>query len=185
MILPSDAALQEAPAGSDAAAGGRKARSEALEQIAYADRVVLNKTDLVEPAEVVALEERISRVNSMARIESTRHGDVDVDFLLGVGGFDLNSIRRSLNALQQEQKAASRGRGLRHDHIKCDHDHGRCVHGSDQSPISLHSDAVTSVSLTQSGDLNLGKVMLLMLLMISAPSLYSLQQIHETAVAVV
>lgn len=42
--------------------------NEALEQIAYADRVVLNKTDLVAEGDLARLEERIRGINSMAEV---------------------------------------------------------------------------------------------------------------------
>ncbi len=42
--------------------------NEALQQIAYADRLVLNKTDLATPAELDDLETRLRDINSLAQV---------------------------------------------------------------------------------------------------------------------
>nr|WP_254658048.1 GTP-binding protein [Pleurocapsa sp. PCC 7327] len=63
---------------------------EAQEQIAFADVVLLNKTDLVTPAELEELERRISAMNAMAKIHRTQNAEVKMDALLGVKAFDLN-----------------------------------------------------------------------------------------------
>jgi G3E family GTPase len=63
--------------------------SECQEQIAFADVIVLNKTDLVPPADVARLEDRIRAMNAMARIHRSQMADVPLDRVLQVGGFDL------------------------------------------------------------------------------------------------
>ena len=63
--------------------------NEALEQVAFADRILLNKTDLVAPAAVDALEARLRGVNGCAQLLRTRHADAPLDFVLGVAAFDL------------------------------------------------------------------------------------------------
>ncbi|CAL5436176.1 unnamed protein product [Camellia sinensis] len=65
--------------------------NEAVEQIAYADRIILNKIDLVTEAELESLTNRIKRINGMAQIKLANYGVVDMDFVLGVGGYDLES----------------------------------------------------------------------------------------------
>jgi G3E family GTPase len=62
---------------------------ECQEQIAFADVVLLNKCDLVTPAQLEDLENRIRRMNSMARIHRTVKSVVGMDKLLDQGGFDL------------------------------------------------------------------------------------------------
>jgi G3E family GTPase len=63
--------------------------SEAQEQIAFADVILLNKTDLVSNAQVVCLEKRIRRMNAFASIVHTQHSHVDIDSVLGIQAFDL------------------------------------------------------------------------------------------------
>jgi G3E family GTPase len=62
---------------------------ECVEQIAFADVIVLNKTDLVTPAELLALEQRVRAVNGMADIHRAVRADVPIERVLDVGGFDL------------------------------------------------------------------------------------------------
>jgi G3E family GTPase len=63
---------------------------EAQEQIAFADVVLLNKTDLVTPEELDQLERRIRDMNALAKIYRTRNAELEVEALLGIGAFDLN-----------------------------------------------------------------------------------------------
>ncbi|MEG4069384.1 GTP-binding protein [Microcoleus sp. Pol11C2] len=63
---------------------------EAQEQIAFADVVLLNKTDLVTEEELAALEKRIRAMNAMAKIYRTHNAELQMDALLGVKAFDLN-----------------------------------------------------------------------------------------------
>ncbi|ARV60677.1 cobalamin biosynthesis protein CobW [Nostocales cyanobacterium HT-58-2] len=63
---------------------------EAQEQIAFADVILLNKTDLVTPEQLDELEKRIRSMNAMAKIYRTRNSEVSMEFLLGVKAFDLN-----------------------------------------------------------------------------------------------
>jgi G3E family GTPase len=62
---------------------------ESVKQLAFADVILLNKTDLVAPAELDALEARIRHINAVARIHRTRNCDLPLDRVLNVGGFNL------------------------------------------------------------------------------------------------
>lgn len=64
--------------------------SEAQEQIAFADVILLNKIDLVSEAELDELERRIRGMNAIAKIHRTLDADVEMDALLGVRAFDLS-----------------------------------------------------------------------------------------------
>ena len=63
---------------------------ESVKQIAFADVILLNKTDLVSPEDLRALEERIRGINAVARLFPTRNCDVPLDRVLRVGGFNLD-----------------------------------------------------------------------------------------------
>ncbi|MEL6776765.1 MAG: GTP-binding protein [Cyanobacteria bacterium J06597_16] len=65
--------------------------SEAQEQIAFADVILLNKTDLVSPAVLQALEKKIRGMNVIATIHHTQNCDIPIDTLLGVQAFDLKN----------------------------------------------------------------------------------------------
>jgi G3E family GTPase len=63
---------------------------EAQKQVAFADVILLNKTDLVTPAELDGLEARIRKMNAVAKICRTQNAAVPLDQVLGVGGFNLS-----------------------------------------------------------------------------------------------
>ena len=63
--------------------------SECKEQIAFADVLVLNKSDLVEPQELDALERRVRGMNAMAKVLRATRADVAMSDVLDIGGFDL------------------------------------------------------------------------------------------------
>ena len=63
---------------------------EAVEQIAFADRILLNKIDLISAEELDILEHRIRQMNAMAKIYRTQNSEVDLDHILGVNAFDLD-----------------------------------------------------------------------------------------------
>ena len=67
-----------------------KGRELALDQIATADMVVLNKIDLVDKIERKALAHFIRKRAPSARILDAIHGAVPLDMVLGVGAYDLS-----------------------------------------------------------------------------------------------
>ncbi len=62
---------------------------EVKKQIAFADVLILNKTDLVTPAELDALEARVRRMNAAAKIHRATNAGVPLSAVLDVGGFQL------------------------------------------------------------------------------------------------
>jgi G3E family GTPase len=63
---------------------------EAKEQIAFADVILLNKTDLVPAADLEKLEARIRSMNAAAKIVRTQNAQASMDTVLNVGGFNLD-----------------------------------------------------------------------------------------------
>ena len=66
--------------------------AEATGQIAFADVIVLNKTDLVTPDELADVERRIREINRFAAIHRAVRGDVPIAALLDQGAFDLDRV---------------------------------------------------------------------------------------------
>ncbi|WP_250469641.1 GTP-binding protein [Caballeronia sp. GAFFF2] len=64
----------------------------AREQIVFADRIIINKTDVAVPAKVAALVEELRQINPTAQIDFANHSAVDVDALLGVRSFSLDNL---------------------------------------------------------------------------------------------
>lgn len=64
--------------------------NESVEQIAFADRIIINKVDLVSTEQLAEVEARVKAINGLAQVVHTTHGKVDLDAVLGVGAFDLS-----------------------------------------------------------------------------------------------
>src|SRR5688572_23654595 len=66
--------------------------NEAVEQVAFADRMLLNKTDLVDEDQLVRVENRLRTINRGADVVRTQNAKVDLDRILDVGAFDLQRV---------------------------------------------------------------------------------------------
>ncbi len=65
---------------------------EAQEQVGFADRILLSKTDLVSEPEQIKLKERLVKMNPRAPIKAVHFGNTPIDDILDIRGFNLNSI---------------------------------------------------------------------------------------------
>jgi len=63
---------------------------EAKDQIAFADVILLNKTDLVTEAERLICEQSIREINRFATLHNSKNADVSIETLFNIGGFDLD-----------------------------------------------------------------------------------------------
>merc|ERR1712008_38237 len=67
--------------------------NEAVEQIAFADRILLNKCDLVDSeAELEEIEKRIHAINEKVPIKRTTNSNVEMDYVMGIKGFSLDNV---------------------------------------------------------------------------------------------
>ncbi len=62
---------------------------ESVKQLAFADVILLNKTDLVTPAELETVEARIRAINAVAKVHPCRDCAVPLDKVIDIGGFKL------------------------------------------------------------------------------------------------
>ncbi|KAL0441663.1 UNVERIFIED_CONTAM: COBW domain-containing protein 1 [Sesamum radiatum] len=134
--------------------------NEAVEQIAYADRIIVNKTDLVREPEVASVVERIRSINRMAQLKRTQYGQVDLDYVLGIGGFDLERIDSAVETDHSEEDHAvhSHEHDHHHDHHHHDHEHDHThEHHDHHSHDHTHDPGVSSVSIVCEGTLDLEK----------------------------
>ncbi|MDP3659299.1 GTP-binding protein [Phenylobacterium sp.] len=129
---------------------------EAVEQIAFADQIILNKTDLVTPAELAAVEASIRRLNPLAPIHRAQRSNVPLDAILGRGGFDLARITE----LEPEFLNPAHGEAghvhdedCEHDH----HDHHEHNHGHDHQDHAAAA-GIRGISLTLDKPINANKV---------------------------
>ncbi|XP_021862376.2 uncharacterized protein [Spinacia oleracea] len=118
--------------------------NECTEQVAYADRIIINKTDLVTEADLEVLTKKIRHINGMAQIQHTKYGVVDIDYVLGVGGYDLDRVESVVRS--DDSDCAS------HEHKK-DHEHHKGHHHD-----HAHDSAVTSVSIVSEGTIDLDEL---------------------------
>ncbi|WP_078120843.1 CobW family GTP-binding protein [Thiosocius teredinicola] len=72
-------------------------------QIAFADIVLLNKSDLVDDSALVGLEDHIRGINKLAGIHRTVQGGLDIELLLGVNAFDLESRAAEMPEFLKEE----------------------------------------------------------------------------------
>ncbi|KKO62193.1 putative GTP-binding protein YjiA [Janthinobacterium sp. KBS0711] len=68
------------------------AHKEAQEQVGFADRILLSKTDLVSKDELAALRQRLVAINGRASIQKVSFGNVPLRDILNIRGFNLNAI---------------------------------------------------------------------------------------------
>lgn len=133
---------------------------EPTAQIAFADVILLNKTDLVTPADLERIEERIRRMNSLAVIHRTRNSEIEPGKI-----FNLHARELTPDFSLPESAAHSHGHG--HDEHTCgpdcDHDHDHHGdhshdHHHDHDHPHRHDDSVTSFYLSDDRPLDLKKV---------------------------
>lgn len=66
--------------------------NEALEQLAFADRVLINKVDLVNEEELLLVEKQIRSINAGASLVRTQMSKVDLDWVLNARAFELSRV---------------------------------------------------------------------------------------------
>jgi len=114
---------------------------EAKNQIAFADVILLNKTDLVEPDALSEVEARIRGINPYAKLHKTERCRIALPEVLGRNAFDLDRI------MEIEPEFLGDGAHHHHDH---DHDHGHGhghAHHHDGGLKHYHDEEMQSVSL--------------------------------------
>jgi len=67
----------------------KNVENEAIEQVAFADVLVINKTDLISAKELVNLKKELRAINSTAKMYETQQSRIDVDKIINIKAFDL------------------------------------------------------------------------------------------------
>ena len=70
------------------------AENEAVEQLVFADKVLLNKADLVEEAYLGEVEKRILDINKNVAITRCVNAEVPIETVLGIGAFSLEEVMK-------------------------------------------------------------------------------------------
>ena len=125
---------------------------EAKNQIAFADVILINKTDLVSPEELREVEARIRGINRYAKVHKTERAMIPLDAVLGRNAFDLDRILDI-----EPEFLESDGHDHHHDH---DHDHGH-DHHHDHAPRGglkhYHDEEMQSIALKSDKPLDADK----------------------------
>ena len=122
---------------------------EAKNQIAFADVILLNKTDLVTPEELRELEARIRGLNPYARLHRTERAKIDISEVLGRNAFDLDRI---LTIEPDFLEGEDHDHDHHHDHG--DHAHGAHHHHHGNGLKHYHDEDMQSVALRTDKALN-------------------------------
>ncbi|MCB1427272.1 MAG: GTP-binding protein, partial [Notoacmeibacter sp.] len=129
---------------------------EAEDQIAFADVVLLNKTDLVSPEELAEVERLVRAINPSARIHRTQRSAIALDSVLDRGAFDLQrALDNDPHFLDHDHPDHECGPHCDHNHghhHHHDHDHGH-DHHHHGDVAAIHDLTVKSVSL-RAGEMN-------------------------------
>ncbi len=116
---------------------------EAKNQIAFADVILLNKTDLVSAEELDEMEARIRGINPWAKIHRTLRSQIPLNEVLGRNAFDLDRILEIEPEFLEED-----GHGGHHDHHHGHgHDHEDHRHDGKPKLKHYHDEDMQSLSL--------------------------------------
>jgi G3E family GTPase len=120
---------------------------EAKNQIAFADVILINKTDLVSGEELSEVEARIRGINPYAKVHRTERAQIPLNEVLGRNAFDLDRILDLEPEFLADDEDHEHPHGHDHDHH---HDHGhehahqhgglKHYHDEDMQSVSLKSD---------------------------------------------
>jgi G3E family GTPase len=147
---------------------------EAKEQIAFADVILLNKTDLVEPQQLDELERRIRTMNVLAKIYRTRNAEIEMNHLLGVQAFDVTRTLELNPNLLLKPKHEDEHHEHEHEHEhKHEHEHGHHEHDHH------HDETVGSIAIVEPGAVDEKKLnqWLDQLLQVQGPDIFRMKGI--------
>jgi G3E family GTPase len=131
---------------------------EAKNQIAFADVILLNKTDLVSADDLRDVEGRIRAINPYAKLHRTERAQIPLAEVLDRNAFDLDrilDIEPEFLDTEDEHDRHHDGHAHGHDHHH-DHDHGHHSHGH-KGLKHYHDQEMQSISLRTDKPLNADK----------------------------
>jgi G3E family GTPase len=119
--------------------------NEAEHQVAFADRILINKVDLVTPEEYDDVEDRIRSINGFASIIKTEKSRAPLDLILGLNSFSLEQVTTvdpSVMDDPDEDEGHVHDEHCSHDHIhdsSCNHEHVHDEHCEHSVRITYRS----------------------------------------------
>jgi G3E family GTPase len=113
--------------------------NQAVDQIVCADRIVINKVDLVGPEDIASLTQRIRGLNATAEIVESSYAQIDLDKILGVGANEFSQILVETDGLHEEEHAHAHE--AHHEHAHLDDGHAHHQHDESVSSVGIEVDA--------------------------------------------
>ena len=114
----------------------------AMDQVAMADIILLNKVDLASREQIERIHRFIDRTAPRARVIETTHANAPLEFLIGVGKFDLDRLngRQELDIHVHPEGETHHDHGHDEEHDPDhDHDHGQvAAHGEERHEHHHH-----------------------------------------------
>lgn len=152
--------------------------NEAVQQVAFADRIVLNKLDLVDAAGLAAVKEEILSINHTATIIETKRSVVDLALILNQSAFslekctDIDPNLLDADESDEEEACADENCAEEHDHK---HEHAHAVDAAAEKPKKrkkkIHDlSQVSSVGFKFPGSFDVPKFNMFMSTLLQAKS---------------
>ncbi|KAB2703014.1 MULTISPECIES: CobW family GTP-binding protein [Brucella] len=132
--------------------------NQAVDQIVCADRIVLNKVDLAQDADIADVSRRIRQLNETADIVLSSYAQIDLTKILGLAAFDRNrkmaaEIDFDWHVHNHNHHSDGHGDGHVHDHEDHGHEHAWLGDAS-----HTHDTSVTSVGIEFPGNMDPQKI---------------------------
>ncbi|MCI0744628.1 MAG: GTP-binding protein [Verrucomicrobia subdivision 3 bacterium] len=124
---------------------------EAGAQIAFADIILLNKTDLAGMTDLLQVEARLRRINALAQLQQTRYGAVELAKILNINARELSG---DFSLPRAPDEPSHKHHEHHHQHDAHDHEHGE-HHDAHHEP---HDEHVKTFFLVDERPLDLRKV---------------------------
>lgn len=121
-----------------------------ISQIALADVLILNKSDLVTPEQLAVVEKRLRSINALATVHRTQNSALAVETVLDIGKFD--EQRTLAVGADVHERDHDHDHDHDHDSEHCGHDH--CEHGHQHHDHHHHGDDVSSVGIERLGSVD-------------------------------
>ncbi|NVK41409.1 MAG: GTP-binding protein [Oceanospirillaceae bacterium] len=92
------------------------ADNQAVDQIVCADRIVINKVDLVDEPAIAALRDRIRGLNATAELVTSSYAEIDLSGILGLGAFEATQKLLEIGAENEHRGHAHHDHDYSHEH---------------------------------------------------------------------
>ncbi|MGE4338415.1 MAG: GTP-binding protein [Pigmentiphaga sp.] len=127
---------------------------EAQNQVGFADRILMSKVDLVDDAQVQALRNRLVRINPRANPVPVNFGQMPLQEILDIHGFNLNAILE----IDPEFLAEQEEHDHHHDHGHDHHDHNHTGDDCDHPSHRQHDDEIKAFVFKSDKPFNLDRL---------------------------